>query len=627
MKSSNSIKVSYSVWILSGLMFGVFGGRAGISRAAEDTWTYMADMSGVRSFSGGGVVDGKIYVIGGAPSNSNLIPAVEMYDPIVDTWAKMADMPSARGAHATCTLDGKIYVFGGNSPDVWSTGKKNVYIYDPQIDCWTQKSDMPYANAMCGIAVVDGIIYLMGGMLTPSSSPIATVMAYDPITESWTQKANMPTARGGLSACAVDGKIYAIGGTTANWRVSSYKHVEVYDPSTDTWDRKSDMSTERWGLGTCAVDGKIYAIGGWSGSDACTANEAYDPITDTWTTKSPMQQKRNGAFVCSIGDRIYAIGGAYAVPSPGFLSTAEEYDTGLGASSNKAISRRDFEEALNQGKLEVYDEIIAPEAILHTVSGDIIGLEAIRGFAGMIITAFPDIYFTIEDMVAEGDLVGIRWTNTGTQQGEYMGIPATGISTEGTGMAFHRIADSKIQELWLFVDDLGMLEQLGLMPPTREDYTWGTSSTVTGDPDNPVTNTALVLYVVQKFWNEQNIDALDMTHSPDAIAYNPVIPGSPLDFDGYKQAALMHLVAFPDFRVTTENIIAEGDKVAIRWTVNGTHLGELMGIPPTERPVKFTGVTIYRFADDKIIESWWSYDALGMMQQITALPESDTGQQ
>ena len=112
--------------------------------------------------------------------------------------------------------------------------------------------------------------------------------------------------------------------------------------------------------------------------------------------------------------------------------------------ANKAISRRDFEEALNQGKLEVYDEIIAPEAILHTVSGDIIGLDAIKGFAGMIITAFPDINFTIEDMIAEGDLVGIRWTNTGTQQGEYMGIPATGISTVGAGMAIHRIADGKI---------------------------------------------------------------------------------------------------------------------------------------------------------------------------------------
>jgi predicted ester cyclase len=67
----------------------------------------------------------------------------------------------------------------------------------------------------------------------------------------------------------------------------------------------------------------------------------------------------------------------------------------------------------------------------------------------------------------------------------------------------------------------------------------------------------------------------------------------------------------------------EGDKVAIRWTVNGTHLGELMGVPSTGRPVEFTGATIYRFAYGKIVENWWAYDALGMMQQITAPPETE----
>jgi steroid delta-isomerase-like uncharacterized protein len=89
----------------------------------------------------------------------------------------------------------------------------------------------------------------------------------------------------------------------------------------------------------------------------------------------------------------------------------------------------------------------------------------------------------------------------------------------------------------------------------------------------------------------------------------------------YKHVCLLYLAAFPDFRVTTHNIIAEGDKVAVRWTVNGTHLGELMGIPPTGRPVMFTGMTIHRLADGKIVENWWAYDALGMIQQITAPPE------
>ena len=302
------------------LVLGLFS----VSPAVEDTWTYKTNMPTARVFVSGCVLDGKIYVIGGAPSASSVTSAIEMYDPIVDTWTRMADMPSGRCYPATCTLNGKIYVFGGTSPDMWSSAKKSVFVYDPQKDTWTQNADMPYANAGFGIAVVDDTIYLIGG----NSFELGhIVMAYNPITESWTQKADMPTARYGLSACVVNGQIYAIGGSTESW--STFKDVEVYDPSTDNWTRKSDMPTERWGLGTCVVDGKIFAIGGNSAFSASRdGTEVYDPTSDTWATKSPMQQKRYGLFVGSIGDKIYAIGGSV----PGILSTMEEYDTGLTAS-------------------------------------------------------------------------------------------------------------------------------------------------------------------------------------------------------------------------------------------------------------------------------------------------------
>ncbi|MHC4170769.1 MAG: Kelch repeat-containing protein, partial [Planctomycetota bacterium] len=104
------------------------------SLAAEDTWTYKADIPTARGFTSGCVVDGRIYVIGGFPTHYSLTTAVEMYDPTTDTWTRMANMPSGRCAHATCTFDGKIYVFGGVSPDGYSSAKKNVYVYDPQTD-------------------------------------------------------------------------------------------------------------------------------------------------------------------------------------------------------------------------------------------------------------------------------------------------------------------------------------------------------------------------------------------------------------------------------------------------------------------------------------------------------------
>jgi N-acetylneuraminic acid mutarotase len=321
------IKLMLVGFIISGLM-----GRAGISLAVEDTWTYKTDIPTVRGFTSGTVVDGKIYVIGGFPSHYSVTPVNEMYDPIVDTWTRMADMPSARCAHATCTYNGKIYAFGGVSPDGYSSAKNNVYVYDPQTDTWTQKADMPYANAFCGIVVVNETIYLIGGTTKLFSPPISTVMAYEPVTESWTQKADMPTARASLSACVVDGKIYTFGGADQNLRTYAYTSVESYDPSTNTWTTKTDMPTSRFGLGTCAMNAKIYAIGGVRDNlVVMTTNEMYDPVTDTWTTKSPLQERRQTFVLGSVGNKIYAIGGSYPDPQgePVMPSSVEEYDTGL----------------------------------------------------------------------------------------------------------------------------------------------------------------------------------------------------------------------------------------------------------------------------------------------------------
>ena len=292
--------------------------------------------------------------------------------------------------------------------------------------------------------------------------------------------------------------------------------------------------------------------------------------------------------------------------------------------ANKALDRRVLEEVWNQGNLDFIDDIYTQDYVFHIAGQpDVQGPEGVRQFITMYRSAFPDLNYTIEDQIAEGDMVVSRWTCTGTHQGEFMGIPPTGKQGIAGGMIMRHIIDGKSVEEWLVWDALGMMEQLGVVPPTREDYTWGAPSEVTGEPGDPVANTALVLYVTEKFWNQKNVDALDETHSPDSIAHNPIIPGHPLPFYVYKQVALMHVVAFPDIKVATEHIIAEGDRVVIHWTATGTHQAELMGIPASGRQVTWTGMTIYRFADGKIVESWWAYDALGMMQQITAqtIPE------
>jgi steroid delta-isomerase-like uncharacterized protein len=135
----------------------------------------------------------------------------------------------------------------------------------------------------------------------------------------------------------------------------------------------------------------------------------------------------------------------------------------MSTEDNKAHVRRGFE-AVNQKNLAVFDELLTPDVVFHTASTTMQGLEAYKQFLSMYMTAFPDLHFTIEDMIAEGDTVVARFTTRGTHQGNLMGIPPTGKQVSGTGMFIDRIVNGKAVEQWFNTDDLGLLQQLGVVP-------------------------------------------------------------------------------------------------------------------------------------------------------------------
>ena len=122
--------------------------------------------------------------------------------------------------------------------------------------------------------------------------------------------------------------------------------------------------------------------------------------------------------------------------------------------------------------------------------------------------------------------------------------------------------------------------------------------------------------LVEQYWRTGDADAFDEVVASDFVHH---APGLPPDLEGMKQALPMFRAAFPDMRLTVEEMIAEGDKVVDRVTVRGTHEGELMGIPASGKQVEFMETHISRIADGKIVERWGEWDALGMMQQIGAV--------
>lgn len=133
---------------------------------------------------------------------------------------------------------------------------------------------------------------------------------------------------------------------------------------------------------------------------------------------------------------------------------------------NKILERTLIEEVWNRGNLALIDKLVSADFRGHSSSPetDTRGTEGYRQYYVGLRTAFPDIHFTIEDQIAEGDRVVTRWTARGTHQAEYAGVPATGREGVIAGVTTDRIADGRSVECWTSLDELGLLRQLGVLP-------------------------------------------------------------------------------------------------------------------------------------------------------------------
>jgi steroid delta-isomerase-like uncharacterized protein len=142
----------------------------------------------------------------------------------------------------------------------------------------------------------------------------------------------------------------------------------------------------------------------------------------------------------------------------------------MSTEENKAIVRRVNDEVWSEGHLDVIDELIADEFIATVVGApeQIRGQQGFREFVVMYRTAFPDLRITVDEQFAEGETVITRWTATGTNEGELMGMPATGKQATVAGININRISGGKLVAGWGLFDQLGLLQQIGAVPiPTR----------------------------------------------------------------------------------------------------------------------------------------------------------------
>ena len=302
-----------------------------VSAAGEDSWTPKARMGLAKTGFGVGVMNDKIYVIGGHPYGSTefTIDDVSVYDPSTDQWRSKQHMPGPLAWFGTAVYQDEIYVIGG----AWflsGSEKNDVWVYSPVANNWTTKASMPTPRAEVEANMVDGKIYVIGGR--ESTSSVTDVdEVYDPGTDTWTTKTPIPTPVTGYASAVVDSKIYVIGGWTFAANSTSTSRVnlnQIYDPETDTWSLGTPIP-ESVGANAGATTGvmapkRIYVIGD-------DLNQVYNPSNDSWSVGEPIPNSARrltnfaDAEIAVVNDQLYALGGVYQDANGNGYSVNEQY--------------------------------------------------------------------------------------------------------------------------------------------------------------------------------------------------------------------------------------------------------------------------------------------------------------
>jgi len=242
----------------------------------SDLWETKTPMPYGRAEFGICAVGLKIYVIGGCLTllgkNDSIYPGnklnnVLVYDILSDSWSFKTPMPTPRICPGLGVVNGKIYAIGGAGLQ-WNdccfyfyTALDTNEVYDPINDSWETLSPMITPRHHAGVAVINDKIFVCGGNKNEDLWPaIGIVEAYSPITNTWETIASMPKKLTEFGITSVDDKLYVIGGLC--YTEQHINDVFVYNPRNNQWSNMSSMPTTRYGQGACTINGKIYVIGG-----------------------------------------------------------------------------------------------------------------------------------------------------------------------------------------------------------------------------------------------------------------------------------------------------------------------------------------------------------------------------
>ena len=291
----------------------------------------------------------------------------------------------------------------------------------------------------------------------------------------------------------------------------------------------------------------------------------------------------------------------------------------------EAIARAYFA-AFNAGDRAALDALLAPDyrhqGAVVAMQDRALHLDRLRA----VRDGFPDGVYAIDWLIVDGDTVAVRHTFRGTHLGEYTGVPPTGRRVAVGAFHVHRIACGQIAETWNAGDALGLFRQLGSIPgppTTPADEEPRAAATVALRSPCPAPTPAESAAAARRWYdevlNQGRFEVLDELLAEDIVHHAALF----VDLVGRGEVAgsLRAIrTGFPDIRYTVDAIVAAGDTVLIRWTGQGTHTGEFLGVPASGSVVGWSGMNAFRFACGVIVEGWSEANGLEILRQIGALP-------
>ncbi len=258
---------------------------------------------------------GTLYAVGGKESSESITRSVETYCYLEDSWKEATGMIVRRQQLGVGVLEGKVYAVGGSDG---SLRLSSVECFDPATNFWSFVAPMSTCRSGVGVGILGGAMYAAGGY--DGRSCLNTVERFDLDKNLWSPIAAMSTRRSFPGVAVFNGRLYVFGG---NDGTSFLNVVELYDPHINRWCTLTPLGKPRAGIGVAVLGQLIFVAGGNDGTSRLDSVEFLDVRDGKWQSAAKMSSARDGVCLSTLGTRLIAVGG---INGPSYLKSAEVYD-------------------------------------------------------------------------------------------------------------------------------------------------------------------------------------------------------------------------------------------------------------------------------------------------------------